>query len=308
MINEHEKSWLGHKVKPFTEDNSEEAIEDADKVIYRVTLTYDAELSFSELFARFTSNASVSETPGIIIGQFFGEAMEGDTGEVVRLLVSARDRLQALRGIFLPEVISEETEISWIRQSDLSPLFDAYPNLEHLRVRGSDGLAFGTGVRHEGLKSLIIETGGLPPAVLQQVASCQFPALEHLELWLGTSGYGGDGTVNDLKPFLDGGQYPKLKHLGLRDSEIADAVATELAKAPVLSKIETLDLSLGTLSDEGGEALLRSEPMRNLQAIDLHHHYLSNGMMARLRQTFRNVNVSDQQKGDEDDRYVAVSE
>jgi hypothetical protein len=308
MINEHESRWLGFSVREYTPKRSEEPVEDADKLIYRLTLDWDSDIEFPELFARFVSNPACAEAPAIIIGQFFGDDPEHDSSELVRLLVSARQKLAKLRGIFLGDLIVEESEISWIQQSDVSPLFDAYPQMEHFRVRGSEGLAFGA-LRHQNLKSLVVESGGLPPEILRQLASCQFPALEHFEVWLGTSSYGGDATVNDLWPFLQGTLFPKLRRLGLRDSEIADEIAQAIVNAPVLDRIEALDLSLGTLSDRGASALLGSLKVKRLRQLDLHRHYISNEMMAKLRQAFPNVDVSDQQKGEkEDDRYVAVSE
>ena len=119
-----------------------------------------------------------------------------------------------------------------------------------LRVRGADGLAV-TPVRHEALREFAFESGGLPAAVVGSVGECDLPALRHLELWLGTDGYGGDATVDDLAPILTGARLPALTHLGLRDSEIADEVAAALAGAPVVARLESLDLSLGALSDVG---------------------------------------------------------
>ena len=54
------------------------------------------------------------------------------------------------------------------------------------------------------------------------------PALEHLELWLGTDEYGADTEVADLKNILQGKNLPSLRHLGLRNSEITDRM--ELAR------------------------------------------------------------------------------
>jgi hypothetical protein len=109
--------------------------------------------------------------------------------------VAARDHLPNLTAIFLGDIIIEENEISWINQSDVSPLFTAYPALEHFRVRGGNGLIVGS-IRHERLKSLIIESGGLPAQVVRDVAAATLPALEHLELWLGTEEYGGDAPID----------------------------------------------------------------------------------------------------------------
>jgi hypothetical protein len=177
-------------------------------------------------------------------------------------------------------------------------------------VRGTSELSLGGRLRHEKLKSLTIETGGLPPQVLEEVLASQLPALESLELWLGTSSYGGDVTMEDLQPLFSGNLFPLLKHLGLRDSEIVDEIASGLASAPILGRLRSLDLSLGTLSDKGGQALLANPKLKDLKELDLHRHYLSKEMMNALKREFPHVNVEDPEGSDtdEDDRYVAVGE
>ena len=190
----------------------------------------------------------------------------------------------------------------------MSPLFRAYPNLEHFRVRGTNGLILGE-IHHAKLKSLVIESGGLDVGVLRDAVTEDLPGLEHLEIWLGSDNYGGNITLSDLEPVLSGKRFPKLKYLGLRDSEFQDEIAAAVARAPILPRLETLDLSLGTLSDEGAAALLGSDAFYGLKKVDLHHHYLSDGMMARLKSSGVAVDLSQQQQAEEEeDRYIAVSE
>src|SRR5262249_21721721 len=158
----------------------------------------------------------------------------------------------------------EENEVSWIIQSDISPIFQAYPALEYFRIRGSDGLSIGGGINHTALKSLIFESGGLPADIIREIAASKLPALEHLEIWTGSNGYGGAPTTKALRPFLDGSAWPRLRYLGLRDSEYADEIAEALMGASILGQLDTLDLSLGTLGDRGGEALLNNPALKRL--------------------------------------------
>jgi hypothetical protein len=310
MISEHAAEWLGYPVKLFDAEASEEGVDDYANTIYRLAMDWDAEADLPTLFSRFLSNPASAQTPAIIIGQYHGDEPGMGSEEVVQLLVSAQAKLPNLRGIFIGDMVSEENEISWIVQSDVSPLLVAYPKLEHLRLRGTGELSLGGRLTHDNLKSFTIETGGLPPRLLEEALASQLPALESLELWLGTTGYGGDATVNDVRPLLSGTLFPALKHLGLRDSEIVDQIAAALAGASILSRLNSLDLSLGTLSDEGGKALLQNPALQRLKRLDLHRHYLSKEMMGSLKQQFPGVNVDDPQGDDtdEDDRYVAVSE
>jgi len=305
MISENATEWLGLPVSLF--DPQKRPAEYVRR-LYRLALDWESELSFPELFARFLEGPGCAETPALIIGAFAGDDPSLDTSEVVQLIVAARRQLPKLRAIFLGDITSEENEISWINQTDVSPIFAAYPELEHFRVRGATGLSFGGNLRSEKLKSLTVESGGLPATVIREIASCDFPALEHLELWLGTDEYGGDATVEDIRPFLSGERYPNLKYLGLRDSESADEIAKALQGAQILERIESLDLSLGTLGDEGGEALLANAALRRLAKVDLHHHYLSDAMMKKLKAALPQADLSDQEAEDKYGRFVAVSE
>jgi hypothetical protein len=308
MISEHATEWLGYRVKLFDAELSEEGVGDYANTVYRLALDWDAEVDFATLFWRFLSKPESAQTPAIIIGQFHGDDPSEGSEQVVQLLVSSHAKLPNLRGIFIGDMVSEENEISWIVQTDVSPLLLAYPNLEHLRLRGTGELSLGGKLTHDKLKALTIETGGLPPRLFQEVLASQLPSLESLELWLGTPSYGGDVTVDELQPLLSGKLFPALKHLGLRDSEIADEVAGALTSAPILSRLESLDLSLGTLSDEGGKALLENPALKTLKKLDLHYHFLSKDMMSTLKRAFPSVNLDDAQSSKSDDRYVAVSE
>src|SRR5262249_31311861 len=100
---------------------------------------------------------------------------------------------------------------------------------------------------------------------------------------------------------------------GLRDDAHADATAAALASAPVVSMLDTLDLSMGTLGDEGAKALMKNPALRKLKHLILRHHYLSDEMMERLRKLGPKVDVDDKQTpadgGDgELHRYVEVFE
>jgi predicted DNA-binding WGR domain protein len=279
--------------------------------IYRLRLAYDAldsGASITQLLATFLQDPASRYVSGLIFGAwtYGGE----DSSALVEALVAAREKLPNLKALFLGDIVMEEQEISWIQQSDMAPLFEAYPQLEHFRVRGGTDLRLGT-LEHVQLQTLVLESGGLSAAVVREVAKAKLPALEHLELWLGTPDYGGDATVEDLKPILSGKRFPKLRYLGLRDCEIADQVAMAVAKAPLLQRIRVLDLSLGNLSDEGAEALVASPAVARLDKLDIHHHFVSEPVVQKLKELGISVDASERQKPadwDPEHRYIAVSE
>jgi predicted DNA-binding WGR domain protein len=284
-------------------------------VIYRVGLTfqedYDEKRSLTDKLAAFLAEPAAELAQGLVIGTWGGfDSVDQSSAPIVEALVAARDRLPNLKHLFLGDIVTEENEVSWIQQSDVSPLFEAYPHLEEFRVRGSNELSFGT-LKHKNLKTLTVETGGLPVRVLHEVCAAKLPALEHLELWLGEENYGWDGTVEDLKPLLSGKLFPKLRYLGLRDSAIANDVATAVAPAPVLKKIQVLDLSLGNLSDEGARALLGSPAVAKLEKLDIHHHFVSDEVVAQLKALGIEVDASERREPwdfDPDQRYIALGE
>jgi hypothetical protein len=203
----------------------------------------------------------------------------------------------------------EESEISWIEQSDITPLPTAFPNLERLEVRGGTGLGLQP-LRSDTLKVLRFEAGGLPAGVVRAVGASDLPNLEHLEMWLGVDDYSGDATVADLAPVLSGERLPSLRHLGLCNSELQDEIAAAVAGAPVVAGLESLDLSMGVLTDEGAEALLSGQPLTHLKRLDLHHHFLGDEMVKRVRATLPGVDVDlgEHQRPRDEWRYVAVSE
>ncbi|MFD0890036.1 leucine-rich repeat domain-containing protein, partial [Streptosporangium algeriense] len=196
----------------------------AEAAAWRIGVDWDGgRKRFEELFLRFAGTVDTTKVAALIIGNW-GNAYESDSSEAVRLLTEHAGRLPALRTLYLGAIPSEEAEISWIQQSDVTPLLTAFPLLERLEVRGGSGLGLRP-VRHEHLRDLTVESGGLPAGVIRSVAESTLPALEHLELWLGVSEYGGDATLADMQGILSGERLPALRHLGLQDSEIQDEIA-----------------------------------------------------------------------------------
>ncbi|MFB7912063.1 STM4015 family protein [Kitasatospora sp. NPDC056076] len=288
---------------------------DAAAVAWRIRLDYESERTWPERWQQFLEAVDTERVAALVIGQWAPDEPDSFR-EPLEAVVAAAPRLPALRALFAGDVTYEECEISWIQQCDVTPLLTAFPALAELVVRGASedwegqgGLALQP-LRHEALKALRFEAGGLPATVVRAVAGCEFPALERLELWLGVDNYGGDATIGDLTPFLDGTGLPALRHLGLQNSEFQDEIAAALAHAPVVARLESLNLSMGVLTDQGAAALLEGQPLTHLRALDLHHHYLTEEMQQRLRQALPGIDLDLTEAGKPDDRwrYVAVAE
>lgn len=273
-------------------------------------------MGWAESFQTFLADPVSKEVTGLVFGML-SEMAEDYTDEVVEVLVEHREQLQHVTALFLGDISQEESEISWIELGDVSPLFTAYPQLEHFCIRGCASsytdphLHLGI-LHHEHLKTLIVETGSMDRSVVQDILRSHLPALEHLELWTGSEDYGANCTVEDFATLFTGNLFPNLRYLGLRNSEIASDLASALSQSPLLERLQVLDLSLGLFDDTGAGALLNSSALRHLKKLDIHHHYCSEEMMQRLQASGIEVNVSEQQVPDfwngEEQRYVAVSE
>lgn len=299
--------------KPVVDWDQDQGIDNPQGVIYRISMEYEQGedgLRWSDCFAQFMSHPAAGEITGLAVGNWCG--YDGtSSAEIVATLVAAQTRLPHLTALFLGDISFEECEISWIQQCNVSPLLDAYPRLEHFRVRGGEGLSLGH-CSHARLKELAIESGGLSREVIRQIVTGNLPALEHLEIWLGDESYGADTVVDDLVPILFGTRFPNLTYLGLCNSEYTDEIAEMVAQAPILPQLEVLDLSLGTLSDRGAAALLEAPTLAKLDRLDIQHHYCSEAMVARLKALEIEVDADERQQAELDEgrecRYVAHSE
>ncbi|GAA3829891.1 STM4015 family protein [Streptomyces chiangmaiensis] len=314
---EHLQELHGLPAFDFPDPQTRRELPAADAVAWRLAVDAygdSSEEGFGDLWDRFLGSVDPTGVRAIIVGQW-GEAYDNDSGVVLQRLVDARDRLTALRAVFIGDLEMEEAEISWIEQSDVTPVLEAYPLLEEFGVRGGTGLRF-PAVRHKHLRTLRFEAGGLPGEVVRGVTASELPALEGLDMWLGVEEYGGDATVADLAPILAGGRFPALRRLGLRNSEIQDEIAAAVAGSPVVAQLTSLDLSLGVLTDEGVTALLGGQPLTHLTRLDLHHNFVTEQVADRIRAALEpaGVEIDLSEPGDswEDDgvvhRFTAVAE
>ncbi len=300
-ISQHLTEFAGLPVRPF---DPKAKTKSRKPCVYRVggldfikTDYGEGEYTFPELLDRFLEEHGGKELTALVVGAWdYEEMVEGLGGgggrEVVEALVANRGRMSNLRALFFGDITFDECEISWLNPGDVSALWPAFPKLEEFRIRGVGGLTFGK-LKHAKLRCLAIESGGLPERLLREIWAVDLPKLEHLELWLGTPSYGGIEEPGPLEPLLSGKHFKKLKYLGLRNCEIADAVAKAVADAPLLGRLQMLDLSLGNLSDVGAEELLTTPAVRKLKKLDLHHHFLSPAFVKELKKMSIDVDVSE---------------
>ncbi len=254
------------------------------------------------------------EFPGLtelVIGSW-GSAYEDGCQPIIDGIVENAGQFGHIEKLFIGDMDFEECEVSWIEQADYSALWEALPGLENLTVKGGTNLSLGK-IHHPKLKRLEIICGGLPKEVLASIAEAELPELEELALYLGVEDYGFDGGVEDVKNLLEKSDFPKLRSLGIMDSEIQDEVAELVCDSKYMKQIDKLDLSKGTLTDQGGEVLLKKLPdYDNIKEVNLEYHYMSDAMMEKLEGLSAEVDVSDPQEDDEYDgeiyRYPMLTE
>lgn len=305
------EKFMGQKIADY---DPEEGLKDAARKAYRLRQE-DSVADFLEAFEQLVADPHAGKLKALVISGWStdeaGGAADDDYARKIRkALIDAAGKLTGLAALFINDTHGEEYEVSWQYFTDLAPLLEAYPKLEHLRVRGD---ATGKGkmgtLKSSALRSLQLEGSSLSRKLVQQVAAAELPALEYLEIWLGPEEYAEKKPMADLAPILSGELFPKLRYLGLRDSDAADEVAKAVAKAPILRHLETLDLSLGTLGDEGAEALIASPAVAKLQTLDIRRHYVSKAVLKQLKALPVKVLESRSEREDEEGtRYVTVAE
>lgn len=198
----------------------------------------------------------------------------------------------------------DECEISWYGVGDLSPLWPALPRLATLVVQGIDIRLGALSLPH--LAELTIRTGGLDRETMLELCGMQTPALRSLEVWTGDPNYGCTTTFDDAAPLL-ARDWP-LVALGVRNCDFVDEVARALPRAACAATLETLDLSMGTLSDDGARALAaHADAFPALARIDVSESLLTATGIGELRDAFANVIALDQRAA-RNGRYVSVGE
>jgi predicted DNA-binding WGR domain protein len=302
-IGENAGTFIGKRVQDYDPEKTPKS-----DVVYRFRSNWDENEVIPHL-EEFLNSEAAREATGLIIGAWHGDDPEQTPEEVIHALVKGKEKLPKLAAIYVGDITSEENEMSWINQTDLSPLLQAFPKLQFLRARGGNGLELKK-PQHEHLRALALETGGMDVEVIRSICMSDFPNLEYLELWLGTDEYGANHSVADLQPILSGKLFPKLKYLGLRNSQHADELAGVVVNSPLMTRIETIDLSLGVLTDEGARALLMIPPNTSVKKLNLHYNYISPELVKQLKGLPMTVDASKPSDMDLEDewRFVAVGE
>lgn len=280
-----------------------------ESTIFRLSVDYDDEHSFEDLFAAFLKEPQLSEVRALSIGMWT-DVLSDAVDTPSRLLIEAAEKMPQLEALYYADVEQEESEISWIELPDLAAVAHAFPNLEVLRIRGSHLRL--EQLHHDKLGALIIESGGTSKETLADICAAKLPALQHLEIWIGVEDYGWDGSIADIEPLFETGRFPSLRHLGVMNAKEQDEIARAAAQSDLVQGLDSLDLSMGVLTDAGARYLLQSDAVRNLKSLNLRYHFMSDAVVLKFQDLGPAVNTSGQNEPDRDDDevyfYTEVSE
>jgi uncharacterized protein (TIGR02996 family) len=224
-----------------------------------------------------------------------GDPNETDLQDV--LDVVGKKAPKTLRKLVIGDNVDQ---ISWHHTGDLGKIWKGVPNLKILEIETGE---FDVGkMDAPNLERAIFVTGGLSKACGKHIANASMPKVKHLEIYYGTDNYGGDCTVKEVKPLLERTDLKDLQYLGLKNSEFANDIAKAVVGAKIVKQLKVLDLSLGTLTDEGAQALADGkESLKHLEVLDLTRNYLTKAGIKLVAGLCKKVITDRQEKPDDYD-------
>ncbi|AKF86564.1 hypothetical protein MFUL124B02_29500 [Myxococcus fulvus 124B02] len=191
--------------------------------------------------------------------------------------------------------------IRWVQLGSLTRLLSLYPGLQTLVLPMAELPA--EHVAHPELRELSLHWSGLTPCGpsdlsqwkpapvpkgggLQLLRDARLPRLQRLHIDFQYAWYIA-WTPEDLVPLLEAEGLPALRQLELHNCASGDALCRELVRTKHASRLEVLDLTGATLSDEGALVLLRHrERFPRLQRLGCGPWGLSEALWTELRSQY----------------------
>jgi hypothetical protein len=159
------------------------------------------------------------------------------------------------------------------------------------------------------LESFVFKSGGLGAEVPEAVGAANLPELSYLELWLGQENYGCSCTIESLKPILEGTRLPRLKYLGLKNSEWEAELIRAVAKSPILRQLDGVDFSMGVMAEEATSALLEcAAHFKHLKTLTLDDNFFTAQDQEALLAQLPRATFGTQKDEDPAYRYTTVGE
>jgi uncharacterized protein (TIGR02996 family) len=289
--------WGDYDEDYATEDEGEED-EDEDEEDGETPVVKLVKKDFGALLdhpsCRFVTELHLGPIPGNSDAAGDGD-IAMDLGVFVEVLAEKK-KPQTLRSLYLGE--RGVWDISSTATGPIAPL-NAFPGLRSVILHGGGSVSIGKGISLPELRELAVRTGGLTKEGLAQICAGKWPTLERLEIWFGDPGYGASGDAGDIAPILAAKGLANVKHLGLMNCAFADDVAAALAKSKILPQLETLDLSMGRLSDAGVDGMVAAKAkFAHLAELNLDDNALTDASKPKVAVLAKKVNFGKEQSPD----------
>jgi hypothetical protein len=262
-------------------------------------------------FEALLNDPRISELEALVfqIDCYRGDGSEHTFGVALEAICEAKALLPNLKALFVGDSEGDrapEFKKSKLMVFDIRPFLESFPKLEILQVFGYFGwsdwhdsectyILTCEGLRHENLKTLIVETSDIRQENIQQLCSMDLPNLEYFELWFGRN-YHYNNIIDPFRPILDGQTYPNIKYLGLCSSEAGKNLVQAILEAPISNRLAVIDLKMGALGDADLEPLINNPESVKFDILNITGNKLSDEAIAQLAQQPYQV-ISDYQFG-----------
>jgi len=245
--------------------------------------------------------------------------------DFIDTLVNAQELLTSLKALLIGDrcdLINIKYQESNINVCSIYSLLKAYPNLELLHIRGrmveedilkpelkivqvqnhqNNSIIPIKPLKHENLKTLIVDADGISDNNLMKVCNLDLPSLEYFELWLNRSDLS-HINIDSLASILSGKSFPNLVYLAIRQCGNLSEVAQAIISSAIMENLKILELTDGNLSN--GDVLLKSPAVNRLHTLDVSGNRLDKNTIEQLSELKCRV-IADSQFSD---RYYSVWE
>ncbi len=245
----------------------------------------------------------------------------------VDTIVDSKDLLKNLKALLVGDccdINNEKYKYSRINVCNIYPILKAYPNLEILHIRGkmvnedvlvsdnkilaihnikNKSLVKPKAIKHESLRTLIIDADGITDKNLAELCNLNLPSLEYLEIWVSRNKLK-EVNIESLAPILSGQYCQNLAYLAIRKSNNTSQLAKAIINSPIMKNLKILELTDGNMGSGGAMTILESPAINNLHTLNLCGNRLQTKMIQQLSQLDCLVITASQFS----DRYYSVWE
>ncbi|BAY82612.1 leucine rich repeat variant [Calothrix parasitica NIES-267] len=166
----------------------------------------------------------------------------------LNLLIESKNKFPDLKALLWADCESKFRKHPKYKISgNMSLILKNYPDLEVFHVRTSadkkyyesyGGCLSFPRVKHNNLKTLVIEAFYLQESTLEQIIRLDLPNLEYLELWSANQTIEAHRIIQTIAD-----KFPNLKYLGIRNCRNSDDVAKAVIKCKLNQRLKILNFS-----------------------------------------------------------------